>query len=419
MWGKEFTVKCIIDNQIVLLRSPEGPLSAHIASFAIWVRSQGYAAHSIHRMILLAACFSRWLGHKRVGQRDITRENVARYLRYRARYAQLRAGDATALMCLLEHLHNTGVIPIEKTSIPQLTPAERCTQDYEQYLRETRALADATVINYVPFIRDFLKGRYRDGRVALSHLRARDVVRFVSQQAARLKPKRAKLMTSALRSFLQYARLQGEVTLDLAAAVPIVANWSMPSIPRAIAPDQTRQLLANIDRRTAIGRRDFAILLLLARLGLRSSEVVSLDLDDLDWNAGQLRVRGKSGQRGHLPLPAPVGKAIANYLRRGRPDSISRRVFLRAKAPIRGFRGPSAIASIVRHSIQRAGVDAPTYGAHQFRHGLATEMLRHGASLAEIGEVLGHRHPQTTTIYTKVDMKALRALALPWPVGAR
>jgi len=419
MWGKEFAVKCIIDNQVVLLRSPEGPLSSHIASFAKWMRSQGYAADSTHRMILLAACFSRWLGHKRVGLRDITRGHAARYLRYRARYAQPRAGDAAALMYLLEHLHTTSVIPIEKTSIPQLTPAERCAQGYEQYLRETRALAEATVTNYVPFIRDFLRGRYRDGRVALSRLRARDVVRFVRQQAARLKPKRAKLMTSALRSFLQYARLRGEVTLDLAAAVPIVANWSMPSIPRAIAPEQTQQLLASIDRRTAIGRRDFAIVLLLARLGLRSSEVVSLDLDDLDWNAGQLCVRGKNGQRGELPLPAPVGKAIATYLRRGRPDSISRRVFLRAKAPIRGFRGPSAIASIVRHSIQRAGVDAPTYGAHQFRHGLATEMLRHGASLAEIGEVLGHRHPQTTTIYTKVDIKALRALALPWPVGAR
>ena len=193
----------------------------------------------------------------------------------------------------------------------------------------------------------------------------------------------------------------------------------MPSIPRAIAADQVRQLLASIDRRTAIGRRDYAILLLLARLGLRSGEVASLKLDDIDWNAGQLRVRGKRGQRSELPLPAEVGKAIAAYLRRGRPDSSSRRVFLRAKAPSRGFRGASGVGSIVRHSLQRAGVKAPTYGAHQFRHGLATEMLRKGSSLAEIGEVLGHRHPQTTKIYTKVDIKALRTLALPWPGGAR
>jgi site-specific recombinase XerD len=231
--------------------------------------------------------------------------------------------------------------------------------------------------------------------------------------------KRAKLLTTALRSFLRYARYRGEVTVDLAAAVPVVANWSMTSLPRAIAADQVRQLLASINRRTAIGRRDYAILLLLARLGLRSSEVVFLELDDIDWKVGQLSVRGKGGQRTELPLSAEVGRAIAEYLRRGRPAGVSRRVFLRAKAPIRGFRGASGVGSIVRHALKRAGINAPTHGAHQFRHGLATEMLRQGASLSEIGDVLGHRHPQTTSIYTKVDLSALRPLALPWPGGAR
>ncbi len=226
-------------------------------------------------------------------------------------------------------------------------------------------------------------------------------------------------MTSALRSFLKYARYRGEVALDLAAAVPAVACWSMPSIPRAIAADQVRQLLASIDRRTAIGRRDYAILLLLARLGLRSSEVAFVELDDFDWNTGTLSVRGKSGQRNEFPLPLEVGKAIAAYLRNGRPLSTSRRVFLRAKAPIRGFRGASGVGSVVRHALQRARIDAPTYGAHQFRHGLATEMLRQGASLGEIGDVLGHRHPQTTKIYTKVDLEALSTLALPWPGGVQ
>ena len=286
-------------------------------------------------------------------------------------------------------------------------------------MREARGLAKATIINYVPFIRDFLKDRFGDGPVTLSRLCAGDVVRFVQRQAPRLHLKRAKLMTTALRSFLHYARYRGDVTLDLAAAVPVVANWSMTSIPRAIAADQVRQLLASIDRRTAIGRRDYAILLLLARLGLRSGEVAFLELDDIDWNAGQLSVRGKSGQRNELPLSTEVGKAIAAYLRHGRPRSTSRRVFLRAKAPIRGFRGASGVGSIVRHCLKRAGIDAPTTGAHQFRHGLATEMLRQGASLSEIGELLGHRHPQTTKIYTKVDLNALRTLALPWPGGVR
>ncbi len=149
------------------------------------------------------------------------------------------------------------------------------------------------------------------------------------------------------------------------------------------------------------------------------SEVVFLELDDLDWNLGQLSVRGKSGPRSDLPLPPDVGQAIASYLRRGRPQSSHRRVFLRTRAPRCGFRGPAAIASLVRHRLQRAGVDAPTYGAHQFRHGLATEMLRQGASLGEIGELLGHRSPGTTKIYAKVDLDALRTLALPWPGGGR
>jgi site-specific recombinase XerD len=231
--------------------------------------------------------------------------------------------------------------------------------------------------------------------------------------------KRAKLLTCALRSFLRYARYRGAVTLDLAAAVPVVANWSMPSIPRAIGTDQVRQLLASIDRRTAMGRRDYAVVLLLARLGLRSGEVAVLELDDLDWDAGQVSVRGKGGQRTALPLPADVGEAIAAYLRDGRPKSTSRRVFLRSKAPIRGFLSQCAIGSIIRHALQRAGIQAPTTGAHQFRHALATQMLRHGAALTEIGEILRHRSPETTKIYTKVDLEALRTLALPWPGGAR
>ena len=226
-------------------------------------------------------------------------------------------------------------------------------------------------------------------------------------------------MTSALRSFLSYARYCGEVNVDLVGAVPIVPNWSMTTIPRAIAPDQVRQLLATIDRRTGTGRRDYAILLLLARLGLRSGEVASLTLDDIDWESGQLAVRGKSGRRNKLPMTTEVGKAIAAYLKSGRPNSNSRNVFLRARAPAHGFQGASGVGSIVRHSLLRAGIDTPSMGAHQFRHGLATDMLRHGASLAEIGDVLGHHHSQTTTIYTKVDIKALRSLALPWPGGTR
>jgi integrase/recombinase XerD len=412
-------MRYIVNDQVVLSRPLEGPLSAYIGLFANWGRQQGYAAYSLHRQVLIAACFSRWLGRKGVPLRSVSSECAARYLRYRARRLRPQQGDAAALRHLIEFLRSEGVILTPHAPPPRLIPVERCAQAFERYLREERALATATIINYVPFIRSFLKDRFGHGEIILSRLSARDVVRFVQRQAPRLHLKRAKLLTTALRSFLRYARYRGEITVDLAAAVPVVANWSMTSIPRAIAANQVRQLLASINRRTAMGRRDYAILLLLARLGLRSSEVVLLELDDIDWNVGQLRVRGKGGQHTELPLSAEVGQAIAEYLRRGRPASASRRVFLRAKAPIRGFRGASGVGSIVRHALKRAGINAPTHGAHQFRHGLATEMLRQGASLSEIGDVLGHRHPQTTLIYTKVDLGALRPLALPWPGGAR
>jgi site-specific recombinase XerD len=412
-------MKCIINSQVTLSRVPVGPLAAHISAFAEFISAQGYALNTIHRHVLLAACFSLWLKMKQVGLHHITSDHPRQYLRYRARQVQPHQGDAAAFRHLIDFLRDENLIPVEKVSVPESTAVNRCTQAYAQHLREAQALAETTILNYTPFIHRFLKGRFGDGPVALSHLCASDVVQFVQQQAPRLHRKRAKLMTSALRSFLKYARYRGEVVLDLAAAVPVVASWSMPSIPRAISTDQVNRLLVSIDQHTAIGRRDYAILLLFARLGLRLSEVAFLKLDDIDWNTGTLNVRTKGGLRNEFPLTIEVGQAIAAYLRDGRPHNDSRRVFLRDKAPICGFRGASGVGSIVRHSLKRAGIKAPTYGAHQFRHGLATEMLRQGASLEEIGDVLGHRHPQTTMIYIKVDLDALRTLALPWPGGVR
>ncbi len=409
----------IIDDQVVLSRPLEGPLATQIVGFARCAREEGYARQSRYRRVLLAAGFSRWLGQQAVRLPRVSSEHSKRYLRSRARRVRVHNGDAAALRQFLGFLRQHDVIPAEKVARRRLTPVEQEARAFEHYLRNERALARATCVNYVPFIRGFLTERFGRGPVALSRLCAGDVVRFVQRQAPRLHLKRAKLLTSALRSFLRYARYRGAVTLDLAAAVPVVANWSMPSIPRAIGADQVRQLLASIDRRTATGRRDYAIVLLLARRGLRSGEVAFLELDDLDWNAAQVSVRGKGGQRTALPLPAAVGAAIAAYLRYGRPRSSSRRVFLRCKAPVRGFLHQSAIGSMIRHALQRADIPAPTTGAHQFRHALAIQMLRRGASLTEIGEVLRHRSPQTTTIYAKVDLTALRTLALPWPGGAR
>ena len=412
-------MKFIVDCDIVLSRAPSGPIAAYIEPFAKSLREQGYARQSIHRQVFLSAAFSEWLARRQLVLHRLSSDLALQYLRYRFRHVQPSRGDAAALKHLLEFLRCEGAIPAEKIAAYPATSAERWARRYEEYLREACGLSQATIINYVPFVLSFLEECFGNGPVIWSQLCAHDVVRFVEHQARRLHPKRSKLLTSALRSFLRFARYRGKVKLDLGAAVPVVPHWTMTTVPRAIPADQVRQLLNSIDRTTALGRRDYAVLLVLARLGLRASEVAFLELDDINWRGGQLRIGGKAGQPGDLPLPADVGNAIAAYLSNGRPPSTSRRVFLRARAPIRGFRGASGVGSIVRHRLQRAGIDAPTYGAHQFRHGLACELLRQGASLGEIGEILGHRSPETTRIYAKVDLEALRSLALPWPGGVR
>lgn len=405
-----------LDEQIVLSGVPEGPFATHLRAYATSLRLQGYEAHYLQRQVMLAARFSQWLERRRLTAWRVDSKHVSRYLRCRHRQRRASGGDVPSLRHFMAYLRGLRAIPPEKAAALPIVPADGCTKAYEQYLRHDRALCRATIINYVPFVRDFLKDRFGDGAVHLSCLRAKDVVTFVQSRARRLHVKRAKLMTTALRSFFQYARMRGEITLDLVAAVPIVANWSMTSIPRAIAAEQTQRLLTSIDRKSAMGRRDYAILLVLARLGLRAGEVMSLELDDIDWSTGELTVHGK-GRRSQLPLTPDVGKAIAAYLRHGRPECASRRVFLRTKAPIGGFHGAGGVGSMVRHRLKRARINSPTFGTHQFRHGLASDMLRQGASLAEIGAVLGHQHPDTTRIYTKIDLKSLQALAQRWPGG--
>jgi site-specific recombinase XerC len=234
--------------------------------------------------------------------RDHIRDAL-RYLRYRARNQRPRTGDAAALTRLLDLLTERGVIAPRRTPI-DVTPAQRLLDEYALYLRQERVLASPTRVNYLRFVRSFLAERFGGGRLRLSVLCAADVIRFVQHEAAHLPPKVAKLVTTALRSFLRYARYRGYIAVDLAAAVPAVANWSMASIPRSIEPDHVRRVLAGCNRQSAVGRRDYAILLLLARLGLRAGEVAGLALEDIDWEVGCLNVRGKGGHRSALPLPA-------------------------------------------------------------------------------------------------------------------
>jgi len=398
----------------------EGPLGPYIVSYAEQLRAEGYARQSACLQLRLVSDFSRWLGQKGVPANEVVAQHTVDYLRYRKRRGyRPRRGAPAALARLLKLLREQGVIAQQSRGLA-MTRGECLVREFDLYLEKERALALATRINYLPFVRQFLASQFGKRPVELSSLGATDVTGFVRCHAPHLKGKRVQLMTTALRSFLRFARHRGDITRDLAACVPAVASWSLSGLPRALPSAQVKQVLEHCDRKTAVGRRDYAILLLLARLGLRGGEVAGLNLEDINWESGFLSLRGKAGRSSQLPLPADVGEAITAYLKDGRPRiSSSRRVFLRARAPVVGFKGQQAVGDVVKHALARAGIDSPYKGAHQFRHGLATEMLKRGASLREIGDILRHQSPETTAIYAKVDLVSLRELATPWPGGVR
>jgi len=394
----------------------DGPLGPYIESFAAEMRGECYAQQTSELQARLVTDFGRWLAKRGIQAQEITAELFQPYLRARSRRRFPTGNEVSALRRLLNLLIRKGVVP--EPVPPAATAAERLQSEFRLYLQQKRALAATTQDCYLSFVSEFLTERFGVGPVDLSCLCAADVTGFVRRRAVTIRSIRVQLMTTALRSFLRFARYRGDIDKDLAACVPAVANWKLSTIPRALPPNQVECVLISIDRGTAMGRRDYAILLILARLGLRAGEIRTLTLEDLDWQEGLITVRGKADRYSQMPLPADVGEAIADYLQYGRQTVGSRCLFLRTRAPAGGFKSKCGIGSIVLHALARAGVDAPRKGTHQFRHGLASQMLRQGASLFEIGELLRHRSPQTTAIYAKVDLASLATLALPWPGGA-
>jgi site-specific recombinase XerD len=315
---------------------------------------------------------------------------------------------------LLNQLRNAGIIRCPP--VREETPLHAIEQRFAQYLTQERGLAKPTIRNYLPIARTFLSERFGSNQITLDELTLRDITRFIVCQVNRMSLRSAQLVITALRSFFRFLYERGEIPTDLACSVPTMANWRMSDLPKFLEPEHVERLLTSCNRSAPTGRRDYAVLLLLARLGLRAGEVVHMQLDDLDWERGELMVRGKSLRHDRLPIPKDVGEALAGYLCH-RPHCSSRRVFLRINAPRQGFTGSSAVCDIVRRALVRAGLRPVHKGSHLLRHGLAVKMLRGGASLAEIGEILRHELPSTTEIYAKVDVAALRALALPWQGG--
>lgn len=392
-----------------------GPLAEHLKAYAQQLYNQGYKVQTGQLQLRMLGHFNRWLQSNCLIADEIDSSTVERYRRFRIKAGKLRRGDTAALARMLRILRPSQV---EMPASPPIA-CQTILREFQHYLRQERGLAEATITCYTPVVRAFLAECFPTEIPDFHQLCASDVTGFVKRQAERITTKHVTTVGTALRSFLRHLLHRGAIDTDLAACVPAIATWSLSSVPKFLPAEQIQRVLDSCDRDAAIGKRDYAILLLLAQLGLRAGEVAALRLDDIDWEAGLITIRGKGKRAAQMPLPVEAGTAMADYLRQARLDCSSRSVFIRGKAPLVGFANSIAICSLVDRALKRAGVESAHRGAHLFRHSLATQMLKQGASLCEIGDLLRHRRPDTTAIYAKVDTVSLRSIALPWPGGDR
>lgn len=392
----------------------EGPLAPYKDGLWFHLLGQGYTPLSSVSLLRVMSHLSRWLEGQGLEPGKLTWALSEAFLRERRQVGYTHFLTLRGLTPILKFLEGEGVVSLPQESALQVSVLDKLMNGYDHFLTEERALRPTTVKQYKTFARMFLSEKLSPECLELSRIKAVDVSGFILRHSRTFSIASTKVMVTALRSVFRFLHLRGSIGCELADAVPGVAGWRQASLPKFISPQQLQQLLSSCDRRTHVGRRDFAVMLLLARLGLRSCEVEALELDDVNWRAGEIILRGKNHSDARLPLPSDVGEAIAGYLRRGRPRSTSRALFFASRAPCRRL-SRKCITAIVSQAATRAGL--PRMGAHRLRHTAATQMLRHGASLTEIAQVLRHRSLDTTAIYAKVDRTTLRELAPPWPGG--
>lgn len=400
-----------------------GPLAEHAAAFKQMLFEQGYARGTISAHLGLMSRVSRWLDVQGLPARALA--DLAEVDRFfaarRAKGCRLRI-TARSLVPLLDFLRDRQVIgaPV----VPAATLADVLVAEYRTYLEQERAATAGTVVNFTKYAGIFLRtfprlgtdaAQQADLAAALGRLTAAEVVTFVTGWASCRSPAYGQAMVYALRNLLRYLHARGLLSHALAEAVPTVPGWKPARPVRAVTGQQMAALLACCDRHSAIGRRDYAIVLLLTRLGLRASEVAGITLADIDWRQGVLRVRGKGSILAELPLPADVGEAMADYLRRGRVRCDSPHLLVRTKAPFTRLAG-TGITAVVQRACRRAGL--PEVGPHRLRHAVAAQLRREGASLSEIAQLLRHQDERTTQRYAADDVEALAALARPCPDGA-
>jgi len=392
-------------------------LASQVDAFVSDLKRAGYPANTLSTKRAALGKFINWRRSRKNADSKPDESEVEAFM---ARACKLNAAHrslaSTALFGFLEHLRRHGLIRKQRSTV-KATARDRLLQCYADFLRDEKGLAELSLRVYLPVAASLLEYLHaQHGADVVRRLNATIIRSFLFKRAKGRSSEYVRLLAISLRSFVRFLHLRGKIGGDLTTAVPTVRKWSQTGVPKKLTPDEVERVLAVPDRKTATGRRDYAILLLLARLGLRAGEVITLQTSDLYWRSGEILIRGKGSRRDVLPLPHQTGAAIARYLRLDRGARPTQRVFLRANAPRVPLTGPASIGHIVRRCLAQAGIERPQHiAAHLFRHTLASRMLQQGAKLRDIAEVLRHRAYSSTEIYAKIDLSSLDEVVRPWP----
>jgi site-specific recombinase XerD len=406
----------------VLDRMRSGPTAPYLDALAAELQSQDYSRKSIRRQLHNADSFGWWLTKQSLSVAEITDEVVGRYVGGMHRSTRAgcakgyRAHNARGLPRLLNLLRGPGVTPPATQLVATVDP---CLQGFERYLERVRGVAPATRTGYLRETRGFLQHVFQEADPNWSRVGPEHVASYITMRAGHLSITCRRDPITPLRAFLRYMTSEGLLSASLECAIPPIRQWKHATLPTALSPDDLAKVLAVSHERTVKGLRNRAILLLLARLGLRAGEVRRICLEDIDWRQGNLLIRaGKNHRERILPLPEDVGEALIDYLQHGRPAHKGRAIFLTLDPPYRPLVSSAPISILARQAIESAGVRTARTGAHVFRHTVATHMVCGGATFKSVSDVLGHQTLGVTGIYAKLDLSSLAKVALPWPGGA-
>jgi len=402
------------DEPSSLRKWKRGPLSPYLDGFARRLYECGYSPAVGQNYIRCIGYLSQWLEQQGFKDRELDERKIRDFLESLKHHKDTVVSSAPHLL-FLSYLREIGVI---KRPPPQTTSeVVRIVKEYIDYLRRERGLAEATLSHRRIFPRRFLEERFGKKPVVLSRLRAKDFIQYIKNHAHEYGVMYFSQIVQSLKCFCRFLHLRGYIREDISLSIPRVPSWRPTRLPNYLERSDVERLLKTCERNTPTGMRDYAILLLLVRLGLRAGEVRNLTLDDIDWETGEITICGKGSKRNRLPLPQEVGKALVRYLQDGRPPCSSRDLFIRLRAPHTKLQCSSPIGKIVEKYLKRAGLNPPHKGSHLLRHTFATHLLHRGASLPEIGRMLGHESINSTLAYAHIDLKNLKKVVQPWPGG--